>query len=150
MSSQEGVRDLVNSAVESLSQVIPRVTQIYPPKAFQQTETQIEMSVLIGITGEVSGRIVLEGESPAFSKLGEAMFGMPLEGEMLHSCVGEIANMIAGKTSSILFQKGHKIDITPPTVVVGKFQMFGFEKGISVLVHIADVGEVNMILLLQQ
>jgi len=150
MDNQEGVKDLLNSAIESVSQVIPVATEVYPPKAFQQTALQSHMSVLVGITGDVSGRVVLEGEGPTFSSLGESMFGMPLQGEMLHSFVGEIANMIAGTTSSILYQKGRKIDITPPTVMVGTFQMFGFEQGISVPIHIANVGEVNMILLLQK
>jgi chemotaxis protein CheX len=149
MDTQNGVRDLLNSTIESVSQVISMETKVYPPAVFSQAAVRSEMSVLVGITGDVSGRVVLEGDCPTFCKLGESMFGMPLNGEMLHSCVGEIVNMIAGKTSSILYQKGRKIDITPPTVMVGQFRMFGFERGISVPLHIANVGEINMILLLQ-
>jgi chemotaxis protein CheX len=125
-------------------------TEIQKPKVFDQAFLESEMCVLVGITGDVSGGIVLEGDLLTFSRLGESMFGMLLEGEMLHSCVGEIANMIAGKTSTIIYQKGHSIDITPPTVMVGKMQMYGFEKGVSVHLDIANGGRLNIILLLQK
>lgn len=150
MSSHEGVKDLLNSTIESVNQVISIATEIQPPKAFNQSVFQSEMGVLVGITGDVSGRIVLEGDLLTFSKLGESMFGMLLEGEMLLSCVGEIANMIAGKTSTIIYQKGHSIDITPPTILVGQMHMYGFEKGISVNLEISNVGGLNIILLLQK
>jgi chemotaxis protein CheX len=75
------------------------------------------------------------------------MFGMPLEGEMLHSFVGEISNMIAGHTCTFISKKGHTIDITPPTVMVGQLQLYGFGHGISVPFNITGVGEINIILL---
>lgn len=149
MSIHIGVKDLLNSTIESVNQVIAIQTDIEPPKAFNQSVFQSEVGVLVGITGDVSGRIVLEGNSETFSKLGQSMFGMLLEGEMLHSCIGEIANMIAGKTSTIIYQKGHTIDITPPTVMVGQMKIYGFERGISVNLNILDVGGINIILLLQ-
>ena len=51
--------------------------------------------MLIGITGDVKGLLVLEGNEIVFGGIGEAMFGMPLEGEMLGSFSGELGNMIA-------------------------------------------------------
>jgi chemotaxis protein CheX len=147
--SHEGVKDLINSTIESLGQIIQIPTDIRSPQEFVQGVVQSEIGVLVGITGDVYGRILLEGSSETFSKLGETMFGMPLEGEMLHSFVGEIANMIAGKASTIIFEKGHTIDITPPTVMVGKLQLYGFVQGISVAADISNVGEINIIFLLQ-
>jgi chemotaxis protein CheX len=147
--SHEGVKDLLDSTIESLCQVIQIPTDIKPPNVYQAGVVQSEIGVLVGITGDVYGRILLEGSSETFIKLGEAMFGMPLEGEMLHSFIGEIANMIAGKTSTIIFEKGRTIDITPPTVMVGKFQLYGFQQGISVAIDISNVGEFNIILLVQ-
>lgn len=149
MQSHEGVRDLLNSTIESVKQIIPIPTEIKPQNVFEQTVVQSEIGVLIGITGDVSGRILIEGKSQTFSKLGESMFGMPMEGEMLHSFVGEVANMIAGHTATFVSQKGREIDITPPTVMVGQLQLSGFKQGISVPVDITNVGEIHIILLLQ-
>jgi CheY-specific phosphatase CheX len=46
-------------------------------------------------------------------------------------------------------QKGCQIDITPPTVMVGHLQLYGFEQGVSVPVDIQNVGAMNIIFLLQ-
>jgi chemotaxis protein CheX len=145
----DGIKDLLNSTIESVNKVIPLPTEIQPPKVLKQSITQREIGVLVGITGDLSGRIVIEGDCQTFSKLGEYMFGMPFEGEMLHSFVGEIANMIAGNTATIISQQGCQIDITPPTVMVGHLQLYGFEQGVSVPVDILNVGEMNIIFLLQ-
>jgi chemotaxis protein CheX len=147
LNHHQDVQDLLDSAIASVSQVITAPTEIQPANVYKKSVIQSEIGVLVGITGDVSARIVIEGDCQTFSKLGEAMFGMPLEGEMLHSFVGEIANMIAGNTSTFIFQKGRNIDITPPTVMVGQFQLYGFEQGISVSFDITNVGIINIILL---
>jgi chemotaxis protein CheX len=149
MLMHNGLTDLLNSTIESLNKVIVVPTEIHPAKVLKQSITQREIGVLVGITGDLSGRIVIEGDYQTFGKLGEFMFGMPLEGEMLHSFVGEIANMIAGNTSTVMSQKGCQIDITPPTVMVGHLQLYGFEQGVSVPVDIENVGAMNIIFLLQ-
>ncbi|SEG64539.1 chemotaxis protein CheX [Paenibacillus sp. UNC499MF] len=150
MQNPNGVKDLLNSTIASMSQVFPISIDTKPPSMLQNAVIQGEIGVLIGIVGDVEGRLVIEGDIETFGKLGQSMFGMPLEGEMLHSFVGEMANMIAGNTSAIIYQKGHKIDITPPTVMVGQMQLYGFEKGISIAVSLAEVGTIHMILLLQK
>jgi chemotaxis protein CheX len=148
--SDEKVKELLlTSIIESVSQIIPVPTTNQPSNGFKESVIQSEMGVLVGITGDIYGRILIDGESDIFSRLGESMFGMPLEGEMLHSFVGEFANMIAGNTSTLIDQKGFKIDITPPTVMVGQLQLYGFEQGISVVLDITNVGQINLILLLQ-
>ncbi|MFF2158629.1 chemotaxis protein CheX [Paenibacillus chitinolyticus] len=150
MQSPNGIQDLLNSTIASMSQVFPVPIDTKPPSMVRNAVIQGEIGVLIGIVGDVEGRLVIEGDMQTFGKLGQSMFGMPLEGEMLHSFVGEMANMIAGNTSAIVYQKGHKIDITPPTVMVGQMQLYGFEKGISIAVSLQEVGTIHMILLLQK
>jgi chemotaxis protein CheX len=149
MQKHDVVKDLLNSTIISVNKVIPFPTEIQPPNVLRQSVTQREIGVLVGITGDFSGRIVIEGDCQTFIKLGESMYGMPFEGEMLHSFVGEIANMIAGNICTVISQKGCQIDITPPTVMVDHLQLFGFEQGVSVPVDIMNVGEMNIIFLLQ-
>nr|WP_247682003.1 chemotaxis protein CheX [Paenibacillus sp. Marseille-P2973] len=140
---------MLNSAIESIKHIFSCPTRVDAPNLFDQTLIQSDVGVLIGIVGDMEGRLVIEGESRIFTKLSENMCGMPLEGEMLHSFVGEMANMIAGNTSTLLSNRGKHIDITPPTVMVGQLQLYGFKRGIRVTVHLEAVGPVNTILLLQ-
>jgi chemotaxis protein CheX len=142
--------DLLNSVADAIRQVIPVPVGLQSPELLEGSVFQNEIGVLVGFTGDIYGRIVLQSSEPAFRKMGEMMFGMPLEGELLHSFIGELANMIAGNTSTILFNKGHEIDITPPTVMVGKLHLYGFDSGISVPVELGNIGDMKIILTIQK
>ena len=141
---------LLDSAIEAVDQIIMQTKQLSVPVQVEQGLRQNGMGVLIGITGDVQGRFIFEGSKETFGVLGEAMFGMPLEGEMLHSFVGELANMIAGTTSTLLSGKGNHVDITPPTVMVGQMDIYGFETGLKVSVQLEQAGDLDIILLLQK
>ena len=45
---------------------------------------------------------MIEGTNGCMSKIGESMFGMPLEGEMLESFAAEFGNMLAGNIATSL------------------------------------------------
>ncbi|TJY42608.1 chemotaxis protein CheX [Cohnella pontilimi] len=150
METLEAVTDIIlETLLTSVRQVIPVPAAAQIPEVFQNSVAQSDIGVLVGFTGDLYGRIVIQGPSEVFGKIGETMFGMPLEGEMLHSFVGELANMVAGNTSTLMSSKGQTIDITPPTVMVGHLQLYGIEQGISVTVHLENAGEINIILLTQ-
>ena len=72
--------------------------------------------------------MIIDAEKEMISKIGEGMFGMPLQEEMLESFAGELGNMLAGNMSTSISQKGFIIDITPPTVIIGHSKFSGFEK----------------------
>jgi chemotaxis protein CheX len=141
---------LLSNVIESFRQVIPIPAFAQSPNVLLDSVDQSDIGVLIGFTGDIHGRIVMQGESTTFGKLGVLMYGMQLKDEVLHSFVGELANMIAGNTSTLLSKTGQTIDITPPTVMVGAIHLYGFERGISVPLVIDHVGEINIILLLQK
>jgi len=132
------------------------VRQVFPIPVVSQTAVPVDESVelhdigvLVGITGDYYGNMILKGDRATFGKLGESMYGMPLEGEMLHSFAGELANMIAGCTSTIVCGKGRQVDITPPTVMVGKLSLFGNCRGIAVPIDLENVGNLGLVLTLQ-
>jgi chemotaxis protein CheX len=98
----------------------------------------------------MEGRLLIDGGSETFGALGASMFGMALEGEMLHSFVGELGNMLAGNICSFISTKGWKVDITPPTILMGEMKWFDSVKVFSLPIAIPDVGQININLLLQQ
>jgi chemotaxis protein CheX len=144
------VSDLLDSIMSSVKQVVPLPIAFEEPDMWEETVLKSEMCVLVGITGETQGRMIIDSSPETFGKLGEAMFGMALKGEMLHSFVGEAANMVAGNMCTFASQKGQKVDITPPTIVVGEMKLFGFRKAFSVSVSIRDVGAMNIVLLINE
>ncbi|WEK54627.1 MAG: chemotaxis protein CheX [Candidatus Cohnella colombiensis] len=146
----ERITGLLSNFIESFRQVIPIPAFAQSPNVLLDSVVQSDIGVLIGFTGDIHGRIVMQGDSSTFGKLGLSMYGMQLEDEVLHSFIGELANMIAGNASTLISKAGKTIDITPPTVMVGALHLYGFDRGLSVSLRIDQVGEINIILLLQK
>lgn len=86
---------------------------------------QLQFGVLIGITGDVKGKLILSGQTDVFSIIGETMFGTTIENDMLTSFSGELGNMIAGGLATNIVNKGLTTDITYPTILKGDTAISG-------------------------
>lgn len=85
-------------------------------------QTKDEVNIIIGLTGEVSGNVVLSmPETTARNIASLMMGGMPVEQLDLisKSAMCELANMVAGNSVSKLEELGVLLNITPPTLVAG-------------------------------
>jgi len=150
MIQTKSTTEILNGTIQSVKSVIPCAIQIDKPNVINEPFTQKSIGVLIGITGDFRGRIIIDGNEQVFGKIGELMFGMFLEGEMLDSFSGELGNMIAGNLSTFVSQNGIEIDITPPTVLVGETKMFGFEKALSLPISLENIGQLSIVLILEK
>ncbi|WP_025026370.1 chemotaxis protein CheX [Caldalkalibacillus mannanilyticus] len=149
MSINEKMTRTLNATVQSIKLVIPLAIELQAPKLIQG-KTFSEMGVAIGITGEMSGKILFQGPTQTFSAIGNTMFGMPLEGEMLYSFAGELGNMIAGNLSTIVFQTGTQIDITPPTVLKDADTFPTLIKGIHLETILTNAGKFQILLSIEE
>ncbi len=146
---QEKMTDFLHSVMDAVRHVVPIPVEVKSAQWIACSAVQGRIGVLIGITGDYCGKMMIYGDESVFSKLAERMYSVPLEGEILHSFIGELANMIAGNTAAFIFDKGRKIEITPPKVMIGQLQLPGFDKGLSVPVDLENTGHLNMILSIQ-
>ncbi|MEN2769041.1 chemotaxis protein CheX [Ornithinibacillus xuwenensis] len=137
---------LLNGTMASIKNVIPIQYEMSKPQLSGES-LKIQFGVLIGITGDIKGNLVLSGDSSVFGAIGEAMFGMPLQDEMLVSFSGELGNMIAGGLSTNIVESGITTDITAPTIVEGSTTLLGYEKAIRLTVNFNAIGELNLYLL---
>ncbi|WP_335869659.1 chemotaxis protein CheX [Bacillus sp. 2205SS5-2] len=149
MTLTKTIQEVLNSSIEAIKAVIPMVLNMETPSLLQQPLYQHSIGVLIGMTGDVRGRVIIESNEETLSGIGTVMFGMPLEGEMLESFAGELGNMIAGNLSTNVAQKGYTTDITPPTVIVGKSKMYGFERAVRLPIQIENAGSLDIILMIE-
>ncbi|PKM53377.1 MAG: chemotaxis protein CheX [Firmicutes bacterium HGW-Firmicutes-5] len=79
--------------------------------------------ILVGITGQLTGQVILSmSNETACNIASHMMMGMPVTelNDMAASAVSELANMILGNTATIFSTQGIIIDITPPSILVGK------------------------------
>lgn len=146
---QVAVKDLLNGAIESVHQVIPLKPTILKAEG-KFNSIDLNYGVLIGFIGDIQGKFMFVGEKETFAKIGEVMFGMPVEGEMLTSFSGELGNMISGNLSTQINSQGWTIDITYPTMMEGTTRIRGFKNAIKLPVEYEEVGRLNIYLLLDE
>lgn len=141
------VTKLLNGALTSIKTVIPIDYDFERPRVINQ-DFRLFFGVLIGITGDIKGKLVFSGDQTTFGSIGEKMFGMPLEGDMLLSFSGELGNMIAGGISTTIADSGTDINITAPTIMQGNTTLSGYKKALEITVEFANVGKMNTYLLI--
>lgn len=91
--------------------------------------------IIIGIAGEYRGQVFFSmDESTACNIASSMMFGMKVSelDDMSKSAIAELGNMIMGNVSTEFFNSGIKIEITPPTILVGR-DMAVSTKGIKTI-----------------
>ncbi|MFD1849055.1 chemotaxis protein CheX [Oceanobacillus bengalensis] len=138
---------LLNGTNASLKTIIPIQHKISKPELLGKF-LKIHFGVLIGFTGDVKGKLIIDGEPSVFSMIGQSMFGMTVEGEMLQSFSGELGNMIAGNLSTNIVKQGIQTDITAPSIMEGSTTISGYERALSISVIFENAGEINVHLLL--
>lgn len=141
--------NLVHGTIESVKTVLPFEVTIHQPSILSDSLTNHTFGVLIGMTGNISGNIIIDGNEEIFQKIGEAMFGMCLEGEMLESFVGELGNMLAGKISTTIFGEGIEMDITPPTILVEETLENPFKRVYKLPFFIDNIGSLLFFLMVE-
>jgi len=93
--------------------------QIYVKNSTFMAESVV---IIIGIAGEFKGQVFFSMDESTACKIASAMmFGMEVNAleDMAKSAIAELGNMIMGNVSTEFYNSGVRIDITPPTVLVG-------------------------------
>lgn len=141
MSNSTHIQTILNGTIHSLKTILPMIIDVKSPSIINEPYEQREMGVLIGLVGDIKGRIIIDGTPESFSAIGSAMFGMPLEGVMLESFTGELGNMIAGNLCTYTVQHDLELDITPPTVMVGHTKLYGFKQAFKIPATLEGIGD---------
>lgn len=150
MSVTKHIQTILNGTISSIRTILPMQIDVGAPSMSTEPFVQQEMGVLIGIVGDIKGRIIIDGSPHEFGSIGASMFGMPLEGEMLESFTGELGNMIAGNLCTIVAQEGLELDITPPTVMIGNTKLYGFQKILRLPTKIEGIGNITILLTIDE
>jgi chemotaxis protein CheX len=102
------------------------------PQLKKGTETPHEISSIIGLSGNVTGCVVIGLSSPVAFQLVSGLIGEDVT-ELNADCtdaIGEIANMIAGNAKTEFPSANNAISV--PSVVIGKHQI-SYPSGIPII-----------------
>jgi chemotaxis protein CheX len=144
--------EYINPFLESARIVIEQMINIRPTtgqlgvKDVKFVEKYIWIQ--IGITGQMQGDIVFGLHETVALKLVSAMMGgfILLEmDEMGQSAISELGNMISGNASTMLFNQGIRVDITPPKIVqYASAAGFVPKKALTIPLIIDSIGELEI------
>jgi len=83
--------------------------------------TTEEVGVIIGITGDLEGNIILNLSEKCCCSIAQNMSGIEFKeyNELVESAISELLNITMGKSCSVLEQQGLKVDITSPLTIRG-------------------------------
>ncbi|MFJ7933491.1 chemotaxis protein CheX [Sporosarcina sp. NPDC096371] len=150
MSTSTHARMILNATIVSLSTIIPIKLEFLAPTRIVQPYDQKELSVLIELVGSVKGQLILDSSTDIIAKIGQTMFGMTIESEMVESLTGEIGNMIAGNLCTLLEKDGLILDISPPTVMAGTKKFCDFKQAIKLPVRFDNGAILNVLLTIDE
>lgn len=145
----ESLRQVFHRTIDSFKSVIPVDITFDEPSLYTEKRTNVTYGVLIILTGDIRGQLIIQGERHAFQHIGELMFGMQLEGDMLQSFTGELGNMIAGTLSSKVAGSGIHMDITPPDVLNEQQKEFHLMNRLHTPVYLKDTLKMQIIMELE-
>ncbi|MDB5052900.1 MAG: chemotaxis protein CheC [Bacilli bacterium] len=144
--------EYINPFLESARIVIEQMINVRPTtgqlgvKDIKFVEKYIWIQ--IGITGQMQGDIVFGLHEAVALKLVSAMMGgfvLTEMDEMGKSAISELGNMISGNASTMLYNQGVRVDITPPKVVQYATEA-GFvpKKALTIPLIIEGIGELDI------
>lgn len=122
--------EYINPFIEAALSVIEMSANIKMERVGMSQKTSPlathEVTVILGIAGDISGQVLYSFEASVALELAEKMIftmsGMGMKfnemDDMAKSAISEIGNMISG--SAVSKMPGKAIDITPPLIIQGQ------------------------------
>ena len=108
----------------------------------------LSISIIIGITGSLSGQVVYSMDESFAFKVAQSMLPNKLPAEikkMENSAVSELANIITGQATIALAGEHDRINLTPPAVFIGKdIRMDFLHMPTIALSLISEIGELEI------
>lgn len=133
--------EYINPFIEASKDIIAQTTGLNPVvgKVYLKNEPYKgdKVVVLIGLTGEIQGSVVISLSSSLACSIASAMMGgmpVPELDELAKSAIAELSNMILGNTANIFSKNKINIEITPPTLLTGQNLQFGPSKSVIICI----------------
>lgn len=148
--------DYINPFLESARIVIEQVAGVKPSVGALGIKEIVEYEgylwIHIGMTGQMAGDIMFVLHEDVALKMVSAMMGgyaLSELGEMGHSAISELGNMIIGNASSMLYDRGVRVDITPPKIIQAseRFEIKA-KKALSIPLNMDGIGHLDIQLLI--
>ena len=135
--------EYINPFVEACRIVLKQVVHVEGNlgKIYVKTSpyTGSAVVIIVGLVGDLKGQAVLSLNGETAMEIASVMMGgmeVTELSDLSRSAVSELVNMILGTAASLLSQKKIKVDITPPTMVLGDGVTISSDKTTTICIPI--------------
>ncbi|UCZ52866.1 chemotaxis protein CheX [Bacillus shivajii] len=146
----DSLKESIDGMVQSVKDVIPIQVEVNEPTLTEKPYYLREIGVLIGITGDLNGQVLIEGETSTFGLIAQGMFGSIIEGEMLESFIAELGNMISGNMATSISLRDIRLDISPPAVISGNSKFTAFNHAVKIPINVTSDETINIIMMMKR
>lgn len=133
--SAEHINPFLMAATQILQGACNIKAKLGRPAAKEARFTEDSILILIGVTGEMRGQVILAFPNMVACDIASKMCMMEVNelNELSTSAICELGNMIMGNAATVFASKGIGIDITPPSIMTGNVTISSSQtKNISV------------------
>lgn len=118
----EFINPFIEAAHDAFQRITNKTLQLGAPSLKSISQTEHDVTVMIGLTGAVGGVVTYSMEIQVATSVASAMMGgIKAEwDDMSESAVGELGNILTGSAVTRLYNRGYECQITPPTIINGK------------------------------
>jgi chemotaxis protein CheX len=144
--------ELINPFLEAARNVIEQVANVRPTTG-QLSIKDVKLIdhyiwIQIGMTGQMQGDIVFGLQEQVALRMVSAMMGGYVIEEMNEigqSAISELSNMISGNASTMLYNQGVRVDITPPVLMQGlHWQTIVGKRALTIPLIMDGIGELDI------
>ncbi len=144
--------EYINPFLESARQVMEQMIQIRPSTGQLTLKDVIIREqgvwIQIGISGQMKGDVIFGLNKEVAIRIVSAMMGgftVTEIDEMGRSAISELGNMISGNASTIFYNHGVRVDITPPKVIdVSEGSRLYARQALTVPLILDGIGEMEL------
>jgi chemotaxis protein CheX len=142
----EYINPFVKASKEVFKMTMNLDLQIGKPYVKKTPFSLKDVVLVVGITGEIKGQVIISLDIDVAKQIAsKMMMGMEVSefNEMAKSAISELGNMIMGNSATLIANNGITIDITPPTIMVGKSINLSFNDSVTIGLPLhSDIGDI--------
>ena len=118
----EYINPFVDSAIQAIKESVTENVKKGQISLRQTVSPMLGVVAIIGITGDVTGRVFLDMNKETALSVASKMNNEEITefDDLVIATVTELANMIAGKAITKLHESGFDFNITPPSLIFGE------------------------------
>jgi chemotaxis protein CheX len=125
----ELIQPFINAADAVLAETLKCSTRMGDVNMDEEAYRRKGMAALIGITGDIEGRVIMDIDAATATAIASALVGTPVSphDEAVKEAIFELANLVIGNAVTTLNDQGFRFKINPPAAHVDEKGLSGSE-----------------------